>query len=142
MNYIFKDTTTTEKGSNGIRCKHQKLNTTQTAKASPQIPSARSRSFRSRRSAQSARVTPETPKPSRAVDITRKPKWYHSDTDSIRVNASSSSRVARESKNNPAKCRARISTASEGEGRDMVPPCNSVNSSTENCRSLSWHGLG
>jgi hypothetical protein len=74
-----------------MRCISQKLETTARAKPSVHTASAASRFLLSRSPVHNASVTPDAPKPSSAVEITRKPKWYQSETDSTRVSASDTS---------------------------------------------------
>src|SRR6516165_4571236 len=107
----------------------QKLNTTQTAKASPHNPSPKSRLDSSRSPVQSARTTPEAPKPSSAVDMTRKPKWYHSVTESTRVSANSRRSVAKEMRNSPTKCRMWI-----------CPESCEAGSGTEHLQEIGGYG--
>jgi hypothetical protein len=58
----------------------------------------------SRKLVHNERATPETPNPSSAVEMTRKLKWYHIATASARVRASSSKRVAADTRKMPTKC--------------------------------------
>ena len=52
---------------------------------------------------QLANTTPAIPKPSKAVDITRNPKWYQSETLMTLVKDNSSNNVAKEIKKMPMR---------------------------------------
>lgn len=61
-------------GSNGMRCINQKQTTVNTPKSRASSASVRSSGARSRKVPHTASTTPDMPKPSNAVEMTRKPK--------------------------------------------------------------------
>src|SRR5215475_4578126 len=90
------------KGSKGMRCINQKQPTVVTPNKMDNAQSDLSSGISSRSRRHNVSTTPAEPKPSRAVEIMRKPKWYQSATESTRVNDNSSSKVADESRKIPA----------------------------------------
>ena len=67
----------------------------------PSHPSVLSRIYSSRNFFHNESTTPETPKPSNAVEIIKKPKWYQSVTENTRVSDSSNNKVEKEIKKIP-----------------------------------------
>ena len=82
-------------------CTTQKLAIVVAPKLIDSMARVRSSGARSRKPVDSARTTPEAPKPSIAVEITRKLRWCQSATESTRVSASSSRSVANEIRKMP-----------------------------------------
>ena len=83
-----------ENGLKGICCSSQKQPTVTTPNDNARILNILPRSCCSRNFLQLANTTPDAPKPSKAVDITRKPKWYQSETLITLVSDNSSNNVA------------------------------------------------
>ena len=80
-----------------------------------------SKSVASRSRDETDKVTPAAPNPNRAVEIMRKPKWYHSDTDKTLVSDNSNSKVENEMMKIPRKCLVgtRVFIAVRGKSRSF-----------------------
>lgn len=84
------------KGSNGTFCNSQKQTICDNATKRPSHPRVLSNSNFARSFVDKDNTTPETPKPSSAVEMIKKPKWYHNVTEKTLVSESSNKSVEKE----------------------------------------------